>query len=228
MTVILVIATVIMAIATWQMKKATAETTRLTQRMAQSADASNLIAVRENMPVLNFRLTKEADFVWIVENVGKGVALNILLAHETPGGDIEKPIRDYNALQPGSEYRISWKPKPYKFVAQYTDIYGKRYTSDCERNVNRVKDGWLYGDWPERKKLPYWSLVVTGEITSDNTRHYPSGFVPSDIEGALRESHTETHSEKRSTTCSSPPEMPQDKTNGQTDTEVSRQENEGE
>ena len=125
------------------------------------------ISVGETMPMLNFRVDRKESPAWIVENVGKGVALNVRIAHETPKGKVEEPIRDYNAIRPGMRYRIRWKDKPFKFVSQYTDVYEQRYTALCARNVNRVHNGWLYEDWIEKDKKPLWRMVVDGEIEPD-------------------------------------------------------------
>ncbi len=122
------------------------------------------IAVGEIMPVLNFRVDRKESPVWIVENVGKGVALNVLIAHETPNGKVDEPIRDYNALLPGKFYRIMWEEKPFKFVAQYTDVYEQRYTVMCARNINSVRNSWVYEEWIEKEKKPMWRMVLDGEI----------------------------------------------------------------
>jgi len=203
-SIIMVAATVVMAWATVVMA-------RLTRRIAKSNHLTNVIAIRENMPVLNFRLGQEEPLGWIVENVGKGTAINVLLTHETPTGEVWEPLRDYNTLQPGMSYRITWIQQPYKFIAQYTDIYRRRYTSICEKNTNGVQDGWLHEDWPQRKKVPYWRMVVAGEIGSNNRRESPTGFVPSDVEGTTREGGTES-SHHSSLSFTQPEEVPDDTT----------------
>ena len=149
--------------------------------MWKSSTIATRIAVGQTMPILNFRVDRKEGPAWIVENVGKGVALNVLIAHETRDGKVEEPIRDYNALGPGMRYRIRWKPQPFKFVAQYTDVYQQRYTGVCARNVNSVCKEWLYEDWNEKKRKPLWQMVVDGEVVPDEDngpqrkQSYPQG-----------------------------------------------------
>ncbi len=125
------------------------------------------IAAGGTMPILNFRVDRKEPPAWIIENIGKGVALNVWIAHEKLNGKVDEPVRDYNALRPERWYRIIWKDKPFKFVAQYTGVYEKRYTCVCARNVNNVLNGWLYEDWDKKKKKPLWLMVVDGEIKPD-------------------------------------------------------------
>lgn len=163
-TMVLVLVTVMTTLAAL----ATCVMAWLTCSISKSNRLANLIAVRENMPVLNFRVDQSESPAWIVENVGKGVAMNVLLAHEMPDGKLEYPLRDYNALGPGMSYRITWMSKPFKFIAQYTDSYGSRYTEICVGNVNKNTEGWLYEDWSQREKRPYWRMVVMREIVPDD------------------------------------------------------------
>ena len=128
---------------------------------------ANRIAVGETMPILNFRVDRKEAPAWIVENVGKGVALNVQIAHETQDGEVEEPVRDYNALRPGKACRIRWKHEPFKFVAQYTDVYGQRYACVCVGSVNSVRNGWVYEGWGEKAPKPLWRMVVSGEIEPD-------------------------------------------------------------
>lgn len=198
-----------------------------TWRMTQYGKAANRIAVRQNMPVLNFRVDRKEPPAWIVENVGKGVAMNILLTHETRSGQVELPVRDYNTFQPGMGYRIMWIDTPHKFIAQYTDIYENRYTATCVGNVNSIRDKWLYDDLPQRKRRPLWQMVVMGEVVSEavlqavpevrpevecKTICPPSQqFVPSDAEGTIREGGTKMpHNPSLSFT--QPEEVPDDAT----------------
>lgn len=125
---------------------------------------ANRIAVGEIMPILNFRVDRKEAPAWIVENVGKGVALNVRIVHETQDGKLEEPIRDYNALRPQKYYRIIWKHKPLKFVAQYTDVYKQPYTAVCAHNTNSIHKGWLYKDWDEKEIRPIWRMAFAGEI----------------------------------------------------------------
>jgi hypothetical protein len=138
--------------------------------LLKSNRIANRIAVGQSMPILNFRVDQNESPAWIVENVGKGVALNVLLAHVRPDGKVDEPLRDYNTLRPGMKYKIRWMPRPYKFVAQFTDVYGHCYSAVCERNKNSLHEKWLYQGWANLKNKPFWRMVVSGEVVTNGSK----------------------------------------------------------
>lgn len=153
--------------------------------------------------------------------------MNVLLAHETPSGQVQTPIRDYNTFQPGMGYRIRWIYQPYKFIAQYTDIYENPYTAICVGNTNSIQGKWLYDDLPQRERRHLWQMVVMGEVVPEVApqvisevksgtefkivRPSQEQSVLSDVEGTTREGDTKVphHS---SLSFTAPEEVPDDST----------------
>jgi hypothetical protein len=199
----------------------------LTRRVISCNETANRIAQGQNMPVLNFRVDRREFPAWIVENVGKGVAMNVLLAHETRSGQVQTPIRDYNTFQPGMGYRIMWINRPYKFVAQYTDIYENRFTATCVGNTNSIQSKWLYDDLPQRERRHLWQMVVMGEVASEAAPQIMpkvgpgTGFkivhppreqsIPSDVEGTTREGNAKVPHDP-SLSFTRPEDVPDDST----------------
>ena len=127
---------------------------------------SNEIMKMESRPIINFYPDRSEFPDWIFINIGKGAALNLLVAHVNAKGEIDggKEIRNYNALLPGEFRRINWKQYPNKFVAQYQDIYNKDFTVVCEKNINTYYEEKLYKDWDDpTKQKPFWRMLLDGD-----------------------------------------------------------------
>lgn len=129
----------------------------------RSSHLAHQLAIGETMPRLNFRPFRKDQPNWLVENVGKGVALDVLIAHETREGKIETPIRNYSALRPGDRYTLCWRIHPHKFIAQYTDAYGQKYTASCVSSVNSIRKGATHG-WSPEEARALWKMIVKGEV----------------------------------------------------------------
>jgi hypothetical protein len=149
-TILMIIPTVIVAIATGL--------------IAWSSHISNRILHAGSMPVLIFFVDRKKHPAWILKNVGKGIALNVLVVHENSIGEIGEPIRDYNCLSPEDHFRIKWEEYPYKLIAQYQDVYQNKYTVVCVKNINSIHHFELYKNWHPKKKRPLWQMIEKDEV----------------------------------------------------------------
>lgn len=153
--VVMTIATVLMAIATWL--------------IWQSNKLSNRILMAESQPIISFEVDRSATPSWIIRNVGKGTALNVLVAHKQRDGVVERPIRNYNSLEPGKWLRIHWK-YPNIFIAQYQDVYRNNFTVECGESINTYQEGKRYKDWDGEKKKQLWQMIAENEVQFEHNQ----------------------------------------------------------
>lgn len=68
---------------------------------------------------------------WYVYNVGKGAALNVVIANDNPtNGEWINPKKCYS-LAPNEKMVITWFQAAHKILGIYTDIFNNNYTSIC-------------------------------------------------------------------------------------------------
>jgi len=154
--VVMTIATVLMAIATWL--------------IWQSNKLSNRILMAESQPIISFEVDRSATPSWIIKNVGKGTAFNVLVAHKQRDALVERPIRNYNSLEPGKWLRIHWKKYPNIFIAQYQDVYRNNFAVECGESINTYQEGKRYKDWDSEKKKQLWQMIADNEIQVEHNQ----------------------------------------------------------
>ncbi|MDP2400620.1 MAG: hypothetical protein Q8M66_01445, partial [Actinomycetota bacterium] len=95
-------------------------------------------------PVLVFSMISPK--VWQVTNVGVGPAVRLLVADIDSDG-VRHTITNCYPLAPGASHLIRWHKLGMGLVAQYEDIHGRAFTSECHHYENRLN----------RERRPDWT-----------------------------------------------------------------------
>ncbi len=153
---VMTVSTILMMIATWLIWR--------------SNKLSNRILIAESRPIISFEVDRSTRPAWIIKNVGKGTALNVLVAHKQGDDVIERPIRNYNSLEPGKWLRIHWKTRPNIFIAQYQNVYGNNFTVECGESTNINQEGKIYKDWDSEQKKQLWRMIADGDVQVEHNQ----------------------------------------------------------
>ena len=106
----------------------------------QREDESN-----KSIPILIFKVNPTTNN-WVVQNVGKGAALNILVTYSKQLDKWEKPTKIYS-LSDNLERELPWFKQPSQCSAVYYDYLGNVFSSICInddtkfiKNVNHLSE----------------------------------------------------------------------------------------
>jgi len=101
---------------------------------------------------------------WQLQNIGSGPALSIVVAKKEGGlrsksGQWIQPVRVPPLKKDGS-FSLHWMShdNDHGFGATYEDMWGRRYTSTCGRDLNTIRRGHRLPAWPESKITAEWAL----------------------------------------------------------------------
>jgi uncharacterized membrane protein len=100
----------------------------------QREDESN-----KSIPILIFKVNAVKK-VWVVQNVGKGVALNILVSYSKTQGNWEIPTKIYS-LTENSEIELSWFEPSEQCSAMYYDYLENSFSSICQKDDTQFIKG---------------------------------------------------------------------------------------
>lgn len=90
----------------------------------------------------NLEKEKGDNTSWIIENVGNGPALNVLIAGGTHQFDWnDEDITLIPAIGCNISRRLHWIKQKAALLATYKDIYGREYTTICVHNKHTIKEG---------------------------------------------------------------------------------------
>jgi hypothetical protein len=114
-------------------------------------------AVRARKPVLVFVDDPEGG-CWVLQNVGNGPALNILVAQRA-GGRWFNPVRA-SPLAREAKLPLTWlgRVDTTGLGATYSDFEGRRYTSTLGGERSRTYEGERLPTWPDDEVRRYWEL----------------------------------------------------------------------
>ena len=132
---------------------------------AASFVANYLIAqragVRARKPVLVFVDDPERE-CWVLQNVGNGPALNVLVA-QRQGGQWFNPVLA-PPLGKDSAFPLTWlgRADVTGLGATYSDFEDRRYTSTLGGERSRTYEQNRLPAWPDEEIRRYWQ-VVPGE-----------------------------------------------------------------
>jgi len=85
------------------------------------------------MPVLVF--TRRSESRWQIENVGQGPALSITVGDKEQSGQWRWRVRCF-PIAAGASIELPWPTAGDQFVASYTNVRGKAYSTLCSMNEN--------------------------------------------------------------------------------------------
>jgi hypothetical protein len=103
---------------------------------------------------------------WTVQNVGKGVTLNILISSSRRQNEWEKPTKVYSVVE-GAEIKLSWVVGALQLSADYFDMNQNTFSSVCQnddtefiKNPDRVLFDKYNGEYnrPEDMNKINWSV----------------------------------------------------------------------
>lgn len=105
-------------------------------------------ATAARKPTLIFEYSKDG---WLLNNVGNGPALNVIVARKNPGADWFDPVRVPGFAKDGT-MRLHWcaHDNEHGLGASYEDSAGKSYTVTCGDDLSRISEG---------NRLPAWTRV---------------------------------------------------------------------
>ena len=114
---------------------------------------------RDRMPVLAFVYDESQG--WMLRNIGRGPALNIIVAQERPAGRWFAPVR-VPPLPADGEVTCTWlgHVDDAGLGATYTDLLGGEdgtwYTTTCGNDLVQVKRGRVLPTWAESEIGRHW------------------------------------------------------------------------
>jgi hypothetical protein len=92
----------------------------------------------KSIPILIFKVNRNKK--WAVQNVGKGVALNILVSYTEKKDQWLKPVKVYSIIE-GQEIELGWFKASLQCGAEYFDMNGNVYKSICKNDDTEfIKD----------------------------------------------------------------------------------------
>jgi hypothetical protein len=99
---------------------------------------------------------------WIIENVGNGPALNVLIAQ----GDHNLKWNEENTvlistIARGDKKRLTWILHPAALLAIYDDAHKHTYSTICHRNENKIFNG---NNYPSLKPKHYQYQLNKNDI----------------------------------------------------------------
>ena len=106
-------------------------------------------------PVLVFLYDRERG--WIVQNIGTGPALNLIVADAHKGQDWSRPYR-LPSLAQGDTFELSWigHENVQKLGIDYTDFSSQQYATHAENDLSTVHDRWILPGWKEGQIGRHW------------------------------------------------------------------------
>lgn len=114
------------------------------------------VSVTDIKPVLIYEYSGETG--WILRNVGKGPALNVLVAQKQPQASWFNPVR-VPPLAAGSSFVPTWlgHVNTTGLGATYTDVDGRKYSSTAGNDLTEVHDSYVFGPWKEDEIGRHWN-----------------------------------------------------------------------
>ena len=96
---------------------------------------------------------------WALRNVGRGPALNVLVAYrESNTSEWQMPIRLY-PLKNDDEIAVPWfGHDPEMLAVTYQDAHNAAYTSVCDNDLTTTYEGNRLPMWDERNIKKAWEL----------------------------------------------------------------------
>lgn len=119
----------------------------------------------QEKPAIVFLWAKElnTEGYWKLYNMGKGVALNIIVAERNKDNKEFKNPRKTYTLPQGGSIKIIWFKRPWELGAVYYDIFNQPYNSVCihdETKVSKKGDN----DFP---LISNWEELINNSIRLD-------------------------------------------------------------
>jgi hypothetical protein len=112
----------------------------------------DVLAIR---PVLVFEYQASG---WIIHNVGAGPTMDVIFSR-LRGTEVHEHVR-LPALGKDADFLLHFAKQDnvYRFAATYRDVNGRPYTSQSDRDVSVVADGFVV-PWPTHGEVvPWWKL----------------------------------------------------------------------
>lgn len=124
-----------------------------------------LSALRSMRPVLVIVYREDG---WYIQNVGYGPALDVIFARKRRDGKWFDPVR-LPPLTKDGEVHLDWTDHDNEnsFGASYCDVEGRRYTSTCGNDLNRIRSGRELPEWREEQIRRHWK--PTADVEPDPT-----------------------------------------------------------
>ena len=118
---------------------------------------SHRAAVRAAKPVLVFVDDPERN-CWVLQNVGNGPALNVLVAQRHSGRWFNPVL--VPPLGTESTFPLEWlgRINTAGLGATYSDFEDRRYTSTLGGDRSRTYNGSRLPDWADEETRRYWQL----------------------------------------------------------------------
>jgi hypothetical protein len=98
---------------------------------------------KDVIPVLIF--SRRSATNWQIENVGKGPALNVIVGDGKDDGTWPTIAKLY-PIAAGGKADLAWLQHALKLGAKYTNIWGEKYSTTCEHDVNKFSQNYLFSE----------------------------------------------------------------------------------
>jgi hypothetical protein len=135
---------------------------------------SHRAAIRARKPVLVF-VDDPRSGCWVLQNVGNGPALNVLVAQREFGYWFNPVLTP--PLAKDSGFSLEWlgRVNTTGLGATYSDFEDRRYTSTLGGERSRTYERNRLPDWNDREVRRYWELRGE-EAKASRWSQRPSGF----------------------------------------------------
>jgi hypothetical protein len=130
-------------------------------------------------PVLIFSMT--SDFLWRVENVGTGPAINLVIL-DTDSKGLFASVTNCYPLAVGASLDLIWIDACWKLGAVYTDVYGDTFTTICQGNRNRVVNRNEFPQWKPDRDQWLQLILAEGKHQSQLTTEHLAEKTASELE----------------------------------------------
>jgi hypothetical protein len=139
-------------------------------RLSRLSASARLLNIQWVLPTNRWRQTGlvfvyDGNSGWQIQNIGAGLALNIIIAKKDGGstnssaGDWINPVR-IPPLKKDGAFPLHWDPQtnPDSLGATYEDMWGRKYTTICRRDLNLIESRHRLREWTEGEVKAEWTL----------------------------------------------------------------------
>jgi len=96
-------------------------------------------------PVLVFAQSTDTT-LWVLHNVGKGPAMDVLVGDGTRDGEWAQIAR-CNPIAAGASVDLPWLRHAWELATTYVDVTGRQYTSSCKDHRTTIDRRNKFPDW---------------------------------------------------------------------------------
>lgn len=126
-------------------------------------------------------ISMKTDFLWQLENVGRGPAINLVVGHIGERREWQDITNCY-PLSPAASLSLPWIRHAVEIAAVYTDVYGGAFTSRCRANSNTVVERNDFPSWHPAWDQWLQQILAEGRDESTLREEHLHGLTPFELD----------------------------------------------